>query len=130
MPAESRQGSSNGPGLYGNTSAKGRFKLMKLTCALLFAMVLVAADKKPLPGVGSNEDIAVNASVILDRMEIRQALGAEIGAGYVLVRLKATPKTEKPLRISPEDFTLVSRKDGERGAALVPAQIAGQGTMV
>ena len=34
------------------------------------------------------------------------------------------------LRISPDDFTLISRKDGERSPALSPTQIAGAGALV
>jgi hypothetical protein len=68
--------------------------------------------------------------VILDRQEIQQALGADLGAGYVVARMKVTPKTEKPLRISADDFTMVSGKDGQRCSALDPGQIAGKGALV
>src|SRR5438270_9935288 len=44
--------------------------------------------------------------------------------------MKVTPKTDKPLRISPDDFTIVSRKDGQRSEALSPGQIAGRGALV
>ena len=48
-----------------------------------------------------------------------QALGEELGVGYVVVRMKVTPKTEKPLSISPDDFTIVCRKDGQRSVGAV-----------
>ena len=89
-----------------------------------------AGEKKPLPGQAGNDEIELTASVIVDRDEIKQALGADIGVGYVAVRMKVTPKTEKPLRISPDDFTIVSRKDGQRSEALAPGQIAGRGALV
>ena len=68
--------------------------------------------------------------MIVDRAEVTQAVGADLGVGYVVVRMKVTPKTEKPLRISPDDFMLLSRKDGQRGSALSPHQIAGGGTVL
>ncbi|HWZ31837.1 MAG TPA: hypothetical protein VNX18_10910 [Bryobacteraceae bacterium] len=98
---------------------------------LLIAVSMLAyADKKPLPGQAGNDDIELVGSVIVDRDEVKQALGADLGAGYVAVRMKVTPKTEKPLRISPDDFTIVSRKDGQRSEALSPGQIAGRGALV
>ena len=60
---------------------------MKLT--LIFTLVLtlaLAGDKKPLPGQAGNDDIELVGSLILDRQEIEQALGADLGAGYVLAR--------------------------------------------
>ena len=99
---------------------------------LLVALSILAyaGDKKPLPGQAGNDDIELVASVIVDRDAVRQALGADLGAGYVAVHMKVTPKTDKPLRISPDDFTIVSRKDGQRSEALSPGQIAGRGALV
>ena len=101
--------------------------------ALIFAFVPLlafAGEKKPLPGQAGNDDIELAASVIIDRNEITQALGTDLGAGYVAVRMKVTPKTQKPLAVSPDDFTIVSRKDGQRSQALSPGQIAGSGALV
>lgn len=89
-----------------------------------------AGPRKPLPGQAGNDDIEMVASPILDRDEMTQALGADIGPGYVMFRIKVTPKTEKPLHISPDDFTMICRKDGERSEALDPGQIAGKGELV
>jgi hypothetical protein len=105
---------------------------MKLVSILVLSTLGLAwaGDKKPLPGQAGNDDIELVGTVIIDPGEIRQALGADLGAGYVLVRMKAMPKTEKPLRISPDDFTMICRKDGQRSVALSPGQIAGRGTLV
>jgi hypothetical protein len=102
---------------------------MKYLLAVLCVAGL-AGEKKPLPGQAGNDDIELVGSVIVDRDEIKQALGADIGAGYVAVRMKVAPKTDKPLRISPDDFTIVSGKDGQRSDALSPGQIAGKGALV
>src|SRR5262249_45478043 len=75
-------------------------------------------------------DIELAGTVLVDRMEIQNVLGADLGPGYAVVKMKATPKAAKPIHISPDDFTLLSRKDGERSPALAPGQIAGGGGVV
>ena len=101
-----------------------------LIVLFLVSLLAAAADRKPLPGQAGNDDIELAASVIVDRAEVTQAVGEELGIGYVVVRMKVTPKTEKPLRISPDDFTIVCRKDGQRSVALSPGQIAGTGALI
>jgi hypothetical protein len=51
-------------------------------------------------------------------------------AGYVVVRIKVSPRTAEAIRISADDFTLVSRKDGERSDALMPSQIGGPANLI
>ena len=97
---------------------------MKLSAILILAaMAGLAAEKKGYPGQAGNDNIELVGSVITDREEIRQALGAELGEGFVLVRVKATPKTDESMRIGPSDFVLISRRDGDREEAMAPAQI-------
>src|SRR6266404_1950056 len=93
-------------------------------------LLMVAGERKPLPGQAGNDDIELVGSVLIDRDEIKQAVGADLGAGYVVARMKITPKSDNPLRVSPDDFTMISRKDGQRSAALSPGQIAGKGAIV
>ena len=97
---------------------------------LALAALAAAGDRKPLPGQAGNDDIELVGEPIIGRAEITQALGEDIGLGYVVVRMKVTPKTEKPLYVSPDDFTIISRKDGQRSQALAPGQIAGKGALV
>lgn len=101
---------------------------MVFTLSLL-AVTVLAADKKVGPAEASGDDFSFSATALMDRAEIEQALGADLGDGFVVVRLKATPKGEKAIRISPDDFTLLSRKDGERCPALSASQIAGRGSI-
>lgn len=108
-------------------------KLHFLTAAaalVLCAVSLPAEDKKFLPGQASNDDIELHGTVLLSPEAIHQAVGAELPEGYIVVRMEATPKIAKPIRISPDDFTLISRKDGDRSSALSPSQIAGRGALV
>jgi hypothetical protein len=93
------------------------------TMLILTGVTILAADKKGYPGQAGNDNIELVGSVITDHEEIRQALGAELGEGFVLVRVKVTPKTDESMRIGPSDFVLISRKDGDREEAMAPAQI-------
>jgi hypothetical protein len=103
---------------------------MKFTSTLLFtALIAIAADIKPLPGQAGNDDIELVGTPILDRDGVTEAVGQDMGAGYILVRIKITPK-DKTLRIGPDDFTLLCRKDGQRSTALEPGQIAGKGALI
>jgi len=101
--------------------------------ALLAALAptfAIGADPKPLPGQAGNDDIELVGTPIVDRAEVTQAVGQDMGIGYVVVRMKVTPKTTKPLAIGPDDFTIISRKDGQRSVALAPGQIAGKGALI
>jgi len=98
--------------------------------ALLAASLVFAADRKPLPNQAGNDDIDIFATVVLDKQEIRQTLGADMQDGYALVKVKVVPKAEQSLRLGTNDFTLISRKDGERSPALEPEQITGQAGLI
>ena len=93
-------------------------------------MVYGAGDRKPLPGQAGNDDIELVGSVLIERQEVMQAVGMYLGPGYIAVRMKVTPKTDKPLLVSADDFTMICRKDGQRSQALSPGQIAGKGALV
>jgi hypothetical protein len=97
---------------------------------LMFAAMANAAEKKPLPNQAGNDDIDLAGTVMLERQEVQQALGGDLGQGYVIVHIKVTPKADAGLRVSPDDFTLLSRKDGERSPALEPSQIGGKGALI
>jgi len=102
-----------------------------LSPLLLNPCAALAADPKPLPNQAGNDDIDLSGTVLIVRNDIQLALdGPDLPPGYIAVRMKVTPKPDKPLRISPDDFTLLSRKNGERSPALSPHQIAGGGTVL
>ena len=103
----------------------------RLTAILAFGAALAAAgDRKPLPNQAGNDNIELEGTVVLDRADVMQVIGADPGEHYVVVRIKATPKTDEALFVSPGDFTLISRKDGDREEALEPGEIAGKGALV
>ncbi len=57
-------------------------------------------------------------------------MGIDLGEGFILVKIRAVPQTLAALRLSMDDFTLVSRKNGEKSGAMSPHAIAGSGAMV
>jgi hypothetical protein len=98
--------------------------------ALLLVFTTLAADKKAFPGQAGNDNIDLTGTLMLDPAEIRQAVGSDLGPGIVVARVKANNKTGEAMRIGPDDFTLVSRKDGDRSDALAPGQLAGGSALI
>jgi len=103
---------------------------MKLVAVLLFAFAALAADKKAFPGQAGNDNIELTGTLLMDQAGIHQALGADLDPGIIVARVKASNKTGDPMRIGPDDFTLVSRKNGDRGGALAPGQLAGGSALI
>jgi len=100
------------------------------TIMFVFALAAVAADKKAFPGQAGNDNIELTGTLILDAAEIHQAVGSDLDPGVVVARVKASNKTGDLMRIGPDDFTLVSRKNGDRGGALAPGQLAGGSALI
>ena len=132
MPSKPREGSAHRTRLHGNSSKIRRFESMKQLCFISFiaGLLCFGGERKQLPGQAGNDDVDLEASVILTHDEVTQAIGSDIGEGYIVVRMKVIPKGTAPLRIGPDDFTIISRKDGQRSQALAPSEIAGKGAMV
>jgi hypothetical protein len=102
-----------------------------------FALALVLAipsfaDKKVTSPTttGANDVIDLEATISLAPEEVAQKIGADPGKGVVLLQVKVTPKTDKPVQIAPDDFILLAHDDGERSKPYEPAQLAGAGAMV
>lgn len=90
-----------------------------------------AAEKKPSKASAGNEAVEIEATALVDPAEVKQVLGAALDSGFIVVQVKVTPKGEEgPLRVSPDDFQLLSHKDGQRSGAYLPTQIAGKSVMV
>ena len=97
---------------------------------MMIALTCSGGERKQLPGQAGNDQVDLEASVILTREEVTSAIGSDIGDGYVVARVKVIPKGDTPLRVGPDDFTMISRKDGQRSMALAPSEIAGKGALV
>lgn len=102
------------------------FAILLLGSTLVFgAKKVVSPDTS-----GSNEQVDMDATLIMTPQDVTQQLGADPGPGIVLLRLKVTPKTDTPIQVSPDDFILLAHDDGERAKPFTPAEIAGQGALV
>jgi len=98
--------------------------------ALFLVPAFYAADKKLPIEQASNELVAISASAFIDKDQIHQELGADLGDDMILVKVNFRPVSDKPVRINLDDFLLVSDKDGQRSQPFAPSQIAGSTTLV
>ena len=99
---------------------------------ILLATASLFASKKtvsPQTSAG-NELVDIVATISLSEEEVTQKLGADAGKGIVLLQVKITPKTDKGVQVSPDDFILLAHDDGERNKPYEPEQIAADGAMV
>lgn len=102
----------------------------RICLVLLGVFSLFAAEKKLPIEETSNDVVAINATIILDRDAIKNEIGSDFGGDLVLVRVKIRPVNGKTLRVSLDDFLLVSAKDGQRGEPYAPSQLAGDTTLM
>lgn len=106
--------------------------MFRLSCILLSVLSLLsAADKRqPASGQSSNDAVALNATVYFDQESLQKLVGSDLQGAVAVVELRVTPKTEDPLMISWDDFTLRSENDGQRSQPFAPSQIAGSAALV
>jgi hypothetical protein len=101
-------------------------------CSALFLILMAtlsAADKKLPIEEASNELLDISVSPPLDKDQIRQELGADLGGDIVAIRVTARPVSDKPVQLSLDDFLLISNKDGQRSAPYAPGQLAGSDSL-
>ncbi len=97
----------------------------------LSALTAFGAKKVVSPTTSaSNEQVDIVATIVLADDQVTQKIGADPGNGIVLLEVRVTPKTDKPVQISPDDFILLAHDDGERSRPFEPEELAGQGAMV
>lgn len=96
-----------------------------LSVAILSATLLPAADKKLPIEETTNDLLTISATVVLDRDQIKQELGYDLGPEIAVVRVTLHTVSDKPIQVSHDDFLLVSSKDGARSEPYEPGQIAG-----
>lgn len=97
---------------------------------LTAAAGLTRAETKSLPNQAGNGKLSLRGTAITDRKQIASLLGVDLGEGWVVVKLWAAPEIPAPLRLSIDDFTLISRKNGVRSGAFAPSAIAGSAVLV
>lgn len=98
--------------------------------SLILSCLATGADLKSLPNQAGNGNIDLAGTVFIDSKDIQQVLGTTLDPGYIVVRIKVEPRMSQAIRISADDFTLVSRKDGERSESLLPSRIGGAANLI
>lgn len=104
--------------------------LGRVAVAFFLALPLAAADKKIEPAKAGNDNIDLSALALVNRADVTKALGIDPGVDLIVIDMRLMPKNETKLAVSRDDFTLISRKDGQRSQGMHPSQIAGSGVMV
>jgi hypothetical protein len=112
----------------------GNFKLLKplVVAGLAFIPAAVfASHRVASPTTSSaNDNVEVTATITLSEPDIAHKLGADPGKGIALVEVRVSPKGDEDLRISADDFYLLSHDDGQRSQPFDPGQLAGRGALV
>ncbi len=89
-----------------------------------------AADKKLPIDETTNELLAISVSAPLDKDQVKQELGSDLGDDVVAgPGWTARPVSDKPVQLSLDDFLLVSAKDGQRSEPYAPGQLAGSDSL-
>jgi hypothetical protein len=104
--------------------------MIAVASSVCWASLMCAADKKVAPIQDSNDILYVTAAAHADRPSVTAVLGRDPGVDMVVIEVELRPKGESELEIWRDDFTLISRKDGQKSQPLAPTQIAGKGALV
>lgn len=104
--------------------------LGRVAVVFFLALPLAAADKKIEPAKAGNDNIDLSGLAFVNRADVTKALGIDPGVDLIVIDMRLMPKNETKLAVSRDDFTLISRKDGQRSQGMHPSQIAGSGVMV
>lgn len=102
------------------------FCILALSAGYVFAARKVVSPTTS----ASNENVDIVATISLTEDEVTQKLGEDAGPGIVVLDVRVTPKTDTPLRMTPDDFILLSHDDGQRNQPFDPSELAGQGALV
>lgn len=97
---------------------------------LLAAALSAGKPKHAGPFKTSDQSVEITATPILDREEIKELVGSDLGGHYVLMNVTVTPKFGKEIDVRRDDFMLKTDKDGDRTKPFVASQIAGKGALV
>lgn len=97
---------------------------------LLAASLSAGKSKKAGSYKTSDQSVEITATPILDREEIKELLGSDLGGHYVVMNVTIAPKFGKEIDVRRDDFSLKTDKDGDRSKPFVASQIAGKGALV
>jgi hypothetical protein len=101
-----------------------------ITAILFFCPAASSADNKKINSKAVNEVVELTAVVHSDRNAVKALLGVDPGYDLHVLEIVLRPRGDAAVNISRDNFTLISRKDGQKTQALHPSQIAGSSTLV
>ena len=96
---------------------------------LCFAPALTAREKAPPSARASNAKVEIAATLYATSEAIREQLGADLDAGFFVVKVDVTPRGGQILNVVRDDFLLRSYKNGQKCQPFAPSQIAGSGAL-
>ncbi|MFN3325502.1 MAG: hypothetical protein ACK5AZ_18565 [Bryobacteraceae bacterium] len=99
-------------------------------CLLLAGLLIPGEAPKHPQGRNNNNLVDLAATLYSDKESITELLGSDLGGYVYVVEVKLRARTDKPVRIEHDDFTLRSHRDGQRSEPFTPSQIAGDTTLV
>ncbi len=76
------------------------------------------------------DDAEFSARIILDPSEITSLLGTDFERDYLLLEMRVRPLYNSKVVLTRGDFTVRSRRNNERSAAMSPEEIAGTAVLV
>ena len=74
-----------------------RFAIPIVSLMACAGVVFASADKKLPIEDSSNEYVEIQASLILDRDQIKQELGSDLGGSFIVVKMRVRPLTRQSL---------------------------------
>jgi hypothetical protein len=101
-----------------------------LLTACCFAQKPAPPGPPPATGTASDPKVTIDATLYLNRDDIKRLLGEDIGENYVLVEVKVQPSSEDGIKLDRDDFLLRSDKTGATARPMEATQIAGTSVMV
>jgi hypothetical protein len=108
---------------------QGRVRVLAFVA--LTPVCLFAGKKVVSPTTtASNDNLEISATISLTEPEVAQKLGVDPGQGVALLEVRVTAKGDEGIRVSPDDFYLLSHDDGQRSQPFEPDQLAGKGGLV
>lgn len=92
--------------------------------------LIVTAEKPIGPAASEDETVLLEASAYIDKAAVAKVLGQDLGMELIVIEVKLAPRGDTKVQVNLDDFTLISRKDGQRSQPLAPSQIAGAGALI
>src|SRR5262245_32881858 len=107
--------------------------MMTRILMIVFAAALLlnsAAKKSTATARAENEDLMLTVTLAILPQDVKDLVGNDLGAHFIVADVKVEPKYGKEVAIDRDDFVLRTDKDGEKTKPFAASQIAGRGALV